>query len=414
MSFLNEFTSAVENEICNDERSYHLSFTKPEDYYFLPRPTKWLSSYSKNQKLIFCFGFLLYYFWLFGGALIFFTYQLIKSIAVFARVPSQIAQMTEKNEFALGFSERAMDIINKNSIGHEPQAWIVLPWVSSVNKRTSNYFNLFSMLSISDFFYAWLLSLQSVYLIHRSKSLKKWLLQSYTAFQWFLTRLALRKVRQAHFITSEHFDRWSILIDFVVTELRQTSPSSLSIVQHGILESLTDNESRSGLSVIDVKNKLKSVTSIFVYDEKSAQIFCNSILDSKCRPQISFFAPQIVLQKVLRHAGKISVLFVGHPICEDLHIQLLKELSDSVNVIAYYKPHPTNAPRQIVKDQSWILITDKLFFPEVDLLVSYPSTLVTEYAHFGISAVLHPINLLPKESGEILKQILELSSKISL
>lgn len=420
MSYLAEYLQATENEICNDVRAYCLGLQNPQDYSYLPRPGKWLSRYKQYQKTIFILALLLKIVWLCGGGFIYFTLEALSHFKKYQKSINLTDQILKFDEFAIGFSERAFQVINASSLGRNPKAWIVLPWVEIPIDERSNVFSLYSLLSPGDFFKAWQFSIRSVFVLFSSKSTTHSVLQGYTAYKWFLTRLGLARLKQGHFLTAEHFDRWTILIDSVARDLRlstENKPESKShvvMVQHGVLGSLTQPADHSEAEQLEIKNKLTEVEHLYVYDEGSAEVFRHSILAQECRPQVHFFKPTIELQDTSRVKGQLRILFVGHPICEDTQILIFKKLSETFSLKAYYKPHPTSAPRREIQTLGWELITDKSYFPIVDLLVSYPSTLVTEYANKSIPAVVHPINLSPDDLQDYLIQLKSEINKISL
>lgn len=417
MSYLSEYLQAVENEICNDVRAYQLNFENPKDFCYLPRPGKWLSQYKKNKKTIYFLGCIFRLFWILGGAIFYFSFEFVFNFKSFLRFPNRLSEILKFDEYALGFSTRALEIINTSSIGRIPKSWIVLPWTGIPADEKLNVFSLYSVLLPIDFLKAWLLSVQSVYILYKSPTTSPSLLQGYTAYRWFLTRLGLAHLERGHFLTSEHFDRWTILIDAVVRNQRISDKvdSTISLVQHGVIGSLTSAADQHPEVVpFEVKNKLTEVRHLYVYDELSAKIFQQSILHSECLAQVHFFKPQIVLQETLKKKGQLRILFVGHPLCEDLHIFIFSQLLKSHSIRAFYKPHPTSAPRREIGDLDWEVVSDKSYFPEVDLLISYPSTLVTEYSNKNIPAVQHPINLNPDIAEPYLSQLRAEISKISL
>ncbi|WP_232924702.1 hypothetical protein, partial [Pseudomonas cichorii] len=121
----------------------------------------------------------------------------------------------------------------------------------------------------------------------------------------------------------------------------------------------------------------------------------NSILSPLSRlrrENIMSYQPLIKLV-AMSDALKINILFVGHPICESLHVKIYQDVSSCFEVGFYYKPHPANPCTDSVRAQKWHVIEEKSTFPLVDFVVSYPSTLVGEYAAMGIPAVLHPLDL---------------------
>ena len=240
-AFLTEYLHSVENEICNDLRAYELNFAQAKDYSYLPRPNKWISVYKNRQKSIRIAGIFLFYFWLFGGAIFYFAYEMVINWIYSIRIPDRKNEILNINEFALGFSERSFKVINKESLGRAPQAWIVLPWVDIQCDPQRNIFSLYSLLNFGDYVQAWLLSVRSLILLYTSESTSSSLLQGYTAYRWFLTRLGFAKFKHGHFITAEHFDRWILMIDSMIHQLKMDGVHqvSLTVVQHGALDDLS-------------------------------------------------------------------------------------------------------------------------------------------------------------------------------
>lgn len=105
----------------------------------------------------------------------------------------------------------------------------------------------------------------------------------------------------------------------------------------------------------------------------------------------------------MKSVHSLRLLFVGHPICETLHVHIVEALGEGIS--SYYKPHPANPSSARVNSASWTVIHDKTVFPEVDLLISYPSTLVKEYEGMNIPAIIHPLNMPPADAGDLIESI---------
>ncbi|MCU7373352.1 hypothetical protein PEC18_21630 [Paucibacter sp. O1-1] len=88
-----------------------------------------------------------------------------------------------------------------------------------------------------------------------------------------------------------------------------------------------------------------------------------------------------------------SVLFVGHPLCEAAHCALMTALCQVIDVQTFYKPHPTTGAGRQIAELSWTVIQGRTVFPRVDLIVSYPSTMVAEYASHSVPAVVHSMDI---------------------
>lgn len=420
MSEVKKYLQAVENEIQIDEVAYALLNVSAKRYSYLPRPSKWFRQLHTNRLFLFVAP-LIRWLWVLGGAYAFFLFEFLRLAKQALAFASQKTPAAGKKSYAVALSTRAFDIINAKVLGYEPELWLTLPWVS-INERKDDLIpkvSVLALVSLKDLFICYFRSVAAVLRILANPALRPWSLQAYTAYRWFVVYQALKNLNGGHFIIAEHYDRWALLMDMLVAENKKTlaSEQSLTIVQHGALASLTNDKSKSGSDFsYDIKNRLQSVDQLFVYDEKSEGYFKDQILSrsaAQSLKKVQYFKPTIELSPI-DSKGKATVLFVGHPLCEELQIQVLHRLTSHPGIQCYYKPHPlAKASDQIFKE-NWQVIQDAGFFPDVNLLISYPSTLVNEYANLGKDAVIHAINLPAENSGEIANDVkLKLSLKLA-
>lgn len=412
-----DYIQATKNEISIDKSIYDLAGVIPERLGYVPRPAKIISK-SVKQPILFKMAMnVLRSVWCCGGASLFFFYEMVKFYN-YSRCLSDQMKMKgdcQLGEYALGFSSRAGEVLTSQVLAFEPKLWITLPWVP-FNKvfEKAEVFDVFSLLNKKEFFKAFILAVTATRRITCREEIKKWSLQSYTAFRWFAVRIALDKLSIDKLIVAEHYDRWAVLADSVVSRRRRAlgvqsaHETKLVLVQHGSLAGLSSVE-RMSESVLpfELSYKLKSVTNLFVYDKVSQAVFEREVLASSCVKKgvsVRHFSPTIKLTP-LPAANSVRVLFVGHPICERLHEHLLLNLAHSYDVSFYYKPHPTASAADSVMCEVWEIIEGGQTFPEVDFLIAYPSTLVVEYAALGISAILHPLDLSPEFSSGLLEAI---------
>ena len=396
-----DYLQATDNEILFDEHDYRVLKLTPEVCGYLPRPTKWVGRIHSHfwfSRFAWRIGILI---WSSGGAAAYYLMQFLRHFMRAAMQRRDEIPLSSRRNFALAFSSRAAEVINSHSVPGFSACWVTFPWVP-VNQLPANAerIDAFSLLSSNDLLLAFRHAMASTRALSRRAHTKKWLLHSYTAFRWFAARAALEKLN-GDFYMAEHYDRWAILADGVIHgRLRQssagTSLSHLSLIQHGRVEGLSDPQQAPQFH-LTLKRRLKAVSFLYVYDQKSENIFRESILSTYCirrGVQVSQFRPQIVLQEeVGLPKNRANILFVGHPACESLHIFLLQELKKKYPINAFYKPHPLMPMSAELVGLDWNVITDKSHFPRVRFLVSYPSTLVVEYASSGIPAAVHPIDL---------------------
>ncbi len=102
------------------------------------------------------------------------------------------------------------------------------------------------------------------------------------------------------------------------------------------------------------------------------------------------------------------MLFVGHPLCEDFQVSVFKALHELVAIEAFYKPHPKAPMSASMANVGWKIIDAADQFPIVEMLISYPSTLVIEYEVFGIHASVHPLDIASDSIGEFIDRTLKI------
>lgn len=410
LRLLADYLRATENEIAIDASLYEMLGLRPSQGGYLPRPSKSLSRLTPWQKRLLPGASLLRFFWRFGGAALFLFLECLRFFRLisakdrkpFSFLPSDVS-------YGVLFSERAAGVINQ-ALPNNSLVWITFPWVVNDDvKGSDGKLDILVVLSVSDLMRAWSLSVKAVHRLGSHARTKHWVLQGYTAFRWMATRIALDKIDAKGYVIAEHYDRWACLVDSVVRSRRReafTQQPDFTIVQHGSLVSLNAEQSLKTELPLQLPSRHRSVSAIYVYDMYSRDVFFNSIISPVCESRcvsVDYYRLTITLCEL--HRQKVfSVLFVGHPLCEKLHVDLCHSF-DGESIFSFYKPHPTSMPSNEVVSQSWLVIQGREIFPPVDLLISYPSTLVDEYASLGIPAVLHSLNESEVDRSVLLQKI---------
>lgn len=423
MNYKNNFTSrrrivdylrATENEIVVDIEAYDICQVDPDDAGYIPRPTKWLKKIVGTLYFIRLFAFFLRGLWRFGGSTFFHLIELLFYYFYSKKCEDKIPAALIAREYVLTFSSRAADVIQPSVVKNMPKCWITMPW-APINELPSGSIrvDVFSLLNGHDLLKAYLLSVVATRSLSRQRGSSPWVLQSYTAFRWFAVRAAIEKL-EGRFLMAEHYDRWAVLADSVVSSqralacLEEAKKPQLVLVQHGSLGSLKLSDSTPHLS-FKLKCRLKAVTCLYVYDQASEEIFKKDILSRHCVSSgvdVNYFSPKITLSPDPDIEG-FRILFVGHPICENLHIYLYKLLKREYSMYIYYKPHPTAGMSEQIRLQNWMIVEDRNYYPEVDLLIAYPSTLVREYSTLGVPSVVHSMSQSHQDSLEFVRSLKE-------
>jgi hypothetical protein len=416
---LADYLGACGNEIAIDVASMKLVGKLPAELGYIPRPAKWLSWGQRRDGLwTRAASIAAEFIWRCGGCGLVFALQwlqlrraLLKPLpthpGVLTRNATRGARPEHLKRYLLVFSTRAGEVVPPSGMRSPPTDWITMPWVP-VPKPPEGVVlhDVLSFLEPTDLQAAFVDALAATRALACRPATSRWVLQSYTAFRWFVVRRALEHLRGA-LVTAEHFDRWAVLADSTAQHLRAqglrqevgpTDSGWLELVQHGTIGSLSAADPTAALTL---PRHLRFVSALYVYDAVSEAAFKRDVLSPSCVRrgfQVHHFRPMISLRPTPQR-GACRVLFVGHPLCEALHLHLLKAACDTAAIDAYYKPHPTAKMSAQVAGLAWTLVTERDHFPEVDLLVSYPSTLVVEYANAGVPAVVHGMDERPETSA---------------
>lgn len=365
---------SIKNEIEVDKFLYSMCERSAAEYAYTPRPSKWISKFSSSNFILKTVLQIVRSFWSVGLGAIFSFWELLKWHQEWRKCSSYNGPL--RGEFGLGYSDRAYEIIPK-AIKRSPEHWIIFPWNEpELLPAKSRTISFLSLVTKRDFLLAFSLSRQVHRKMLKDKNLSKHIMQNYVAFRWILVRVALSRLEGSSFYTAEHFDRWAVMADRL---------KNLTLIQHGALGGISKNTEFP----FALYYKLKNVRHLFIFNQQAEKIFVESILE-RLPLKISNFKLSIELQEV--NDDKLSVLFIGHTLCENFQIALFQKIVERKEVLVFYKPHPLSNSSESISKQGWKVIKDKTFFPRVDIVVSYPSTLVDEYALWEIPAVVHAIN----------------------
>lgn len=374
------YLRATSNEIRLDVLHYKILNIEPEQTGYFPRPTKRrkLDNYLLNKVFKFLWIHILGY--------VLFTAQLFMCLYRKSKIEKNSIRLNKKS-LGLAFSSKSWEVIKKENCGKEPDCWITLPFSKDVvGDRMKVVINILNLVTYEDLWNAYLLAINT----HRKMSslinYRKWVLNSYTAFEWFTVRLGIEKI-EGDFYIANHFDRWIVMMDFILGEHHRIDvKSKLTLVQHGLVGDIANEK-------CDLPYRISMLSKLCTYDKVSEMYFKDNILDNRLLmlEEVNYFRNVIALTEVHDYI-KTNILFVGHSICLDLHIYLYTKLKEKKDFIAYYKPHPTEKKSRKVINQSWEIIDDIFSYPKVDFLISYNSTLGIEYENLGTKVFFHSIN----------------------
>lgn len=412
LGLLADYLAATRNEIDIDSRQLRALGMDARNGGRIPRVQRWAPWGMRRPRLFAFAATVARLLWPLAGAPLLFTRQALSLWRT--RPRSETPPPVVADHVGLGFSTRAMQLIRAPHFKPAPTCWLTVPWVEAPALPSGvQRFDLMALLSPRDLIDAWLDAMAATRVAVRRRDMSDWALQTYTALRWFAARRAVDRLR-GELYTAEHYDRWAVLADRAVRRSRAQrhlpqphGVSGLVLVQHGVVSS-PDSQNQTEEELV-LSTRLSSIDSLHVFDDASEAFFRRQVLTpagNRRLPHIHRFVPGITLSATGEASGTLTLLFVGHPFCEELHLRALAEIERTTSgVVPYYKPHPLAAMSPAMAATGWRFVTDPSVFPAVDLLISYPSTLVVEYEAQGIKALVHPINMRPSEAQPFLSNL---------
>lgn len=406
-----DYLAATRNEIAVDEKFLRLARVKPAEVGYLPRVPLWLNRGLKTPTLTRIVWAFTWVVWLAGGAFAYFALELIKLERLRKRIYQRgLDQATLTDGAVLGLSPRVCDVMNATRFPWLPKTWLTCPWIPLHNLPIDAVkFPLISLLTKSELREAFVCSLQAVYALAYKPDTARWALQGYTALRWFVVRKAVDKLTGV-LVTTQHFDRWAVLVDRSTRAIRMQAKSSRKfvMVQHGAVGGLESVGGQKDYSD-QLPTRIACVDELYTYNQNEESIFRRDIFTENRQQSalaVFYFSPTVNLTGEALH-DQLQMLFVGHPLCEEFQSKVFQALKKVLDFEAFYKPHPKAPMSTSMRDVGWTIIEDSLMFPRVNLLVSYPSTLVIEYEGVNVEAMVHPLDISPNDAIQFVQSTLE-------
>lgn len=406
---LADYRAATRNEIAIDEHMRRVAGLPTQLQLDLPRVQRWAPAARRHSRTFPWAVTALKALWtgLLGPAL--FTLQLLQLLVIKARTPARSTPLPNVGHtVGAAFSARAVELIEAPGFPLPVDAWLVFPWMDVGQAlRGSKELPCLSLLSYRDLFGAWADAVAATRNARRSPRLSAWRLQTYTAYRWMVARRAMDCI-DAQVFCAEHYDRWAILLDRSLRSRPLPRPG-WTLVQHGSVASLVDGDASDAGGSLDLPIRLTAVARLVAFNQASLEFFRTRVLTERGlveRQNDMVCAPRVATTPVLGASDQIRVLIVGHPFAEAFHEYAFHHLQQQhASLACFYKPHPHAEMSTAMNQVGWTLITDPRLFPEADLLLSYPSTLVDEYGTQGVPAVVHPISLSPQAAASVIDEL---------
>ncbi len=365
------YNRAIQNEIYVDKLAFIETNLVSIINYTVIRPYV-TQKFIKKHPILFKFIF-----WVVSQTWLFWN-SLLQTILLFKFIIKKIFANTKKidqeDKLVFAATPRLFDQIKKVKNQSEvPKKTLVIG--KAVNKCVSSLnFEVTEVCSYRDICKAYIFSLIAPVklrdLLNDNENL-----QTYNSFEWFLTNCFLTRqkgIKEIWF--ANHFDRWAILFDNLKIERK-------IIVQHGI---------ENGKLIPPVM--LKNITKAYLIKADQKPFFVGKIIENDF--EFEELKSEIKLTKIFCQ-DKLRVLIVGNVSIHSVEEKFLIQHLSSLNIHFCLKPHPVlsqNFYTELKQETDFLLIADKNTFPEVDVVISYESTLGLEYELEGVKVLYYADN----------------------
>lgn len=320
--------------------------------------------------------------------LLYLIFILINTLKVFIMIISSKSKEIPAGCYFLA-TDNFSPSLNEKILKIAKQAvWILNVNVSAKNyKISNNFYSVYELLSIQDLVKIFYNSMIVLFFVYRELG-SYYILFTLNSFKWFLYKSATEKIPHnstIYFI--DHKDRWALLED-------KLKVRNKILIQHGT--EIINNFFEGCFSIIkgsychNLPYKFKTLTKVFTFSELEFKALCLSILSNVPEKEIRGYDFRT---DEIPH-DKFAVLIIGHHYIYGNFEKLLIERLQIYDIYLYVKNHPTDKPAFYFKLQQTnkFIIVNNNSFPNVDLVISYESTLAFEYNSIGKEVVYHTKN----------------------
>jgi hypothetical protein len=362
---LNSYLDSINLEY-EQESIYFEIFRIKKSLKYFPRS---VVIYNKYKNFLFFFN----YYTLFPFILLWvIILNLIYSLICFLRYIFHAKFITKKippdNCYLFLSDYKFFSYIPESDL-YYPEAIIEFPFHSSKKKYKSKLqvINLIEISNIAIMFCSLFIALLTPWFIIFTKK-RHLILYTYSSYYWYLTYLTLNKSKFNSIWFSNHYDRWSSLVDSIQTVQFKV------MVQHGQLEYIDHDTQKKYFP--SFTKKYNSINRVYHINDNSKNYFlkiitCKNVVFNKVSPRLS------LIDWPVNYKSKFKILVIGHENDYFFHELLINKLLYKDNYDIAYKLHPQQNEKIVLSNKVWLINkTEEL--PICDIVISYGSSLDIE------------------------------------
>lgn len=240
------------------------------------------------------------------------------------------------------------------------------------NEYHENEVDILSAISLIDIFYSLFAAWSTIWVLYKKYRHRDPLFRSISSFEFYLTCCFVSSNNNNNrFVYYNTYDRWAFLM---------SNTKEATFIQHGKL--------MDSLSFIKVGTPY-----IAYYLSKRQKNTLEKVLFSSSPNIVRYRNPiSFTNNEILLHNGKKNILLV----CWSNNIKKEWEICRIIynNYNIYIKPHPgdkDNIEYNKMADHFNCIIVPKTGYPQVDVVISYDSTLADEYEDVNIRVIRYDL-----------------------
>jgi hypothetical protein len=226
---------------------------------------------------------------------------------------------------------------------------------------TNDDTSIYSIIKFRHLLYSYIIAI--TFPFSKRSNLKN--IQSYTCLKWVVVYLTLSKLKNVEEIWfGNHYDRWAVLFDLLPIKTKV-------IVQHGVEDGKISTY------------PLKTISKIYFISKDEIKFFKKLCVSNF---EYEFLNSTLILTK-LGSENTLNALIIGNvAVYSALEEKIISALNMNARISLIVKPHPIFEfffYEKLLTLYNFIFIRDKNIFPDVDIVISYNSTLAVEYSQMG-------------------------------
>ena len=263
------------------------------------------------------------------------------------------------------------ELLSKTDIKNHDLIEVII--LSKNGNRTEQHrcISLLTGLDFSELLESFCTSIKTIFLMREKYGKRDFLFRSYSSFFYFLVCFYFKKLDKDNTVYYTSLtDRWSFLFAHL--------DCNVIFLQHGL--------------VLDLNfiKRIGTVNRAYYINEEQKNI-CEKILFAN-HPQTDYLrSMKFTSNEKLVNNGKTNVLLICNMLFWDKEQELIRVLSSNNKCNLYIKPHPSYSKEAYYKkaEEASMIILDNGDYPQVDIVISYKSTLAIEYLDNGIKTIIY-------------------------